>query len=339
MVRDRIELVAAARDAGMDLVSTGQHFCPIHDLYPQPIPLLARLAAKAPEMMMQTGVLLGPFYHPVMLAEEMATMAAVCTGGFRAPIGLAYREEEFAMFGQRKVDRVRRTVELVETTRRLLAGETVTTEGGFYPLTDVALAPGTVDGTPPAIFLGTGTERGARRAGRLADGIYTTGYLPKSEVRQLTAAFREASGPGPTKTVVIRREVTLASTRQEALARAASGWQATLRSYMSAGLEQSSLGRVVRDLESDRDSSDLPFVVGSPEECAEEIEEYARMGVDEMVVRFQTYGATRHDTIALIEQFGAAVIPLVRGKIDRPALRPNGGDRGLSVSGRSGMES
>jgi alkanesulfonate monooxygenase SsuD/methylene tetrahydromethanopterin reductase-like flavin-dependent oxidoreductase (luciferase family) len=315
MVEERIAMVRVAHAAGYDLVSAGQHFCASDMLMPQPIPLLARLAAEAPGMAMQTGVILGPFYNPVVLAEEAALLGAITGNRFRAAIGLGYRDDEFAIFGQRRQDRLKRVIELVTITRRLLRNETVTTDDGFYPLESVALTPGSVGDTPPRLMIGTGTEKGAARAGRIADGLYVTGYLPPSDVERLVRTYRAAADAAAADLpplVTIRREVTVATSRKAALAQSVPGWIGTLSSYLSEGLETRALADIVDDLKAHGDSPDLPFIVGNPEECAEQIRWYEAMGVNEIVIRFDLRDGTHAATLEAIEQFGAEVIPLVR---------------------------
>jgi alkanesulfonate monooxygenase SsuD/methylene tetrahydromethanopterin reductase-like flavin-dependent oxidoreductase (luciferase family) len=317
MIRERIEMVRVAHAAGYHLVSAGQHFAPLDGMLPAPMPLLARLAGEGPGMTFQTGVLLGPFYNPVAFAEEAATLAAITGDRFRAAIGLGYRDAEFAMFGQRPADRVKRVVELVRASRLLLRGETVTTKGPFYSLDGVALPPGAVGDSPVPLLIGTGAIAGAARAGRIADGLYVTGYLPPSDVEQLvhtyldSAAEGERTGQPSGGLVCIRREVTIASSRRTALSRSAPGWIRTLRSYVSQGFEQPSMTSIVRDLETKGDSDDLPFIVGSPEECAEQIERYRKIGVQDIVIRFDLNESTHAATLSAIERFAVEVMPLV----------------------------
>jgi alkanesulfonate monooxygenase SsuD/methylene tetrahydromethanopterin reductase-like flavin-dependent oxidoreductase (luciferase family) len=314
MLRDRIEMVQTAKAAGFSLVSAGQHYAARDQLLPQPMPLLARLAAETPGMHFHTGVLLGPFYNPVVLAEEAATLNAITGNRFRAAIGLGYRESEFAIFGQQRSDRLKRVLELLDTTRRLLRGETVEVRSGFYPLHGVALTPGSVDGPPPRIMIGTGTERGAVRAGRRADGLDVTGYLPPADVAQLVIAYRSShaeAGADLSPLVTLRREVTIGPSRREALARSRKGWIETLSSYLSQGLETRSLSTLIQDLETQGDSPHLPFIVGDPEECAEQVRWYADAGVDEIVIRFDLQDQPHSATLEAIERFGSDVIPLV----------------------------
>jgi alkanesulfonate monooxygenase SsuD/methylene tetrahydromethanopterin reductase-like flavin-dependent oxidoreductase (luciferase family) len=314
MLRDRIEMVRTAQGAGFALVSAGQHYAAQDQLLPQPIPLLARLAGEAPGMHLQAGVLLGPFYHPVVLAEEAALLGAMTGNRFRAAIGLGYRDHEFALFGQTRSDRVRRVIELLDTTRQLLRGETVTTSGGFYPMRDVTLTPGSVEGPPPRLMIGTGVLTGAARAARRADGLYITGYALPSDVAELVSIYRGTCaevGADLPPLVTLAREVTVAASRRDALSRSVTGWIRTLRSYLSSGLETRSLARLIGDLESQGDSDELPFIVGSPEECAQQVARYSEAGVDEIVIRFDLWDASQSAVLGAIEEFGEKVIPLV----------------------------
>ena len=183
-------------------------------------------------MYFQTGVLLGPFYNPVVLAEESAALDAITGHRFRVAIGLGYRPAEFQLFGQQRADRLRRVLELLDTTRRLLRGETVEAPSGFYPMHGVALTPGSVNGPPPRMVIGTGVEAGAVRAGRRADGLYVTGYLPPTDVARLVRAYRDAQAEAAADLpplVTLRREVAIGPSRREALERYRDGWIGTLR--------------------------------------------------------------------------------------------------------------
>jgi alkanesulfonate monooxygenase SsuD/methylene tetrahydromethanopterin reductase-like flavin-dependent oxidoreductase (luciferase family) len=314
MVQDRIEMVRTAYLAGFQIVSAGQHFCARDQLLPQPIGLLSRLAAEGPGMEFQTGVILAPFYNPVVLAEEAALLHAITGNRFRAALGLGYREEEFAIFGQQRADRLKRTIEVLDISRRLLRNETVETESGFYPMPGVALTPGSVGVVPPRLMLGTGTEKGAARAARIADGLYVTGYSPPSDVERLVSRYLATAAetkPDLPPLVTLRREVTIAPSRDQALAQSRPGWIRTLSSYLAEGLETRALPNLVEDLTTKGDSLDLPFIVGNPEECAEQVRWYEGIGVNEIIIRFDLHDANQATTLEAIEQFGSEILPLV----------------------------
>jgi alkanesulfonate monooxygenase SsuD/methylene tetrahydromethanopterin reductase-like flavin-dependent oxidoreductase (luciferase family) len=313
-IDERLEMARTAQAAGFEVASTGQHFGQATGaVLAQPMPLLARMAADVPGMTLQTGVLLGPFYHPVVLAEEMAALHAITDGHFQAAIGLGYRDTEFAMFGQSRKERLPRTVELIGIVRDLLAGKTVTHEGRFFNLTDVSLGDRAVEQPPPKVLIGASALPGVERSARIADGVYLDGHRLKSEVAEYIEIYRqELAASGNPGEFSLRRELRLGNSRTEVLDAGRAAWARGMDDYASHQLE-GPLQWIGDELRSGGYSRELPFIVGTPEECAEELDEYARMGVETMILRIQVAGVGHAEAMRGIERFGAEVLPLVRG--------------------------
>ena len=66
-IQDSIEQVQAAREAGFDLICTGQHYLAAPYQMSASFPLLARLAAEAGDMEVAATVILVPLHNPVEL--------------------------------------------------------------------------------------------------------------------------------------------------------------------------------------------------------------------------------------------------------------------------------
>jgi len=97
---DILRVVDAAQAAGLTYVCFGQHFLYGDLSYPQPVPLLARLAAHVdPHVRLVTSVLVTPLYHPVVLAEELATLDMVTEGRLVVGAGIGYVPDEFSCLG------------------------------------------------------------------------------------------------------------------------------------------------------------------------------------------------------------------------------------------------
>jgi alkanesulfonate monooxygenase SsuD/methylene tetrahydromethanopterin reductase-like flavin-dependent oxidoreductase (luciferase family) len=118
-----IERAAAAHNAGLDSLFVGdQHVSPTP--YYQNTPMLGRLLAewgRAP-----AGCLfLLPLWHPVLVAEQIGTLAAITQGPFIMQCGLGWGEARFTAMGANIRTRPSAFEEALEIVRRLLAGETV----------------------------------------------------------------------------------------------------------------------------------------------------------------------------------------------------------------------
>src|SRR5204863_515903 len=128
--RNLMEVASAARAAGLDALLTGDSHAanPAYAATFSPLPTVARLMSVTGAMPIGM-VLLAPFYHPLLLAEQIGTLAAFAEGPLIVTFVLGGRPPQFQAFGMEERSRVGRLDEVVEVTRALLSGERVTHRG------------------------------------------------------------------------------------------------------------------------------------------------------------------------------------------------------------------
>src|SRR5438270_8087060 len=137
--RQLVERAAAIRAAGLDSLFVGDHHVSPGQYF-QSVPTIARLLAEAGEMTVGALFLL-PLYHPVLLAEQVGTLAALAQGPFVVIASAGDDERQFAPFGVSLRQRPSRMEEHLTIMRRLLSGETLTYEGKYHHLDEVAIRP------------------------------------------------------------------------------------------------------------------------------------------------------------------------------------------------------
>ncbi len=54
------------------------------------------------------------------------------------------------------------------------------------------------------------------------------------------------------------------------------------------------------------------FIIGSPDECAQEIQKYQELGIQELILRCQWPGMPNQDSSRAVELFGQEVLPRFR---------------------------
>src|SRR3954453_12627164 len=163
--RGMIERAAAACRSGLDTLFVGdQHVSPTP--YYQNTPMLGRLLAEwgtAP-----AGCLfLLPLWHPVLVAEQIGTLAAIAHGRFIMQCGLGWGEARFTAMGANIRTRPSAFEEALDIVRRLLAGETVTSARRFR-ITEASLALRPAE--PVEVWIGASAPPAIDRAARLAEG-------------------------------------------------------------------------------------------------------------------------------------------------------------------------
>jgi alkanesulfonate monooxygenase SsuD/methylene tetrahydromethanopterin reductase-like flavin-dependent oxidoreductase (luciferase family) len=211
--RDIRRIAEAAQRNGFSLISLGQHFLYGDLRWLQPIPLLARLAADVdPHVRLLTNILIAPLYHPVLLAEEFATLDVVTEGRVVIGLGLGYRADEFTALGVPHKERAARLDEMIGLMKRLWTEDEVSHDGRFWHLDSVRPHIRPVQQPHPPIWVGGVALAGARRAGRLGDGYIANPEAEPADIRERLLAVQaemalrgRAMPPQP-----LRRNVMLA---------------------------------------------------------------------------------------------------------------------------------
>ncbi len=200
-----IERGRAAWDAGLDSLFVGDHHG-VPSTYYQNVPILGRLLAEWGARPAGALFLL-PLWNPVLLAEQIGTLAAISDGPFVLQCALGGGASQFEAMGASLRTRPSRFEHALDVIRRLCAGETV--DG-------TRIAP--VPDEPIDVWIGGAAEPAIDRAARVGDGFLVGPEATTDQAAQLISSYRarcEAHGRAP-GTTAIRRDVHVAATHDEA---------------------------------------------------------------------------------------------------------------------------
>ncbi len=199
-----IERARAARDAGLDSLFVGDH----HNVpvpYYQNVPMLGRLLAEWDDRPAGALFLL-PLWHPVLVAEQIGTLASIARGRFIMQCAIGGGAPQFGAFGISEKQRPSRFEAALDIVRRLCAGEEVSSEAP-YRIERARIAP--VPPEPLEVWIGAAAPVAIDRAARLGDAFLVGPEATPSQARDLMATYREACdrhGVTPS-TIAIRRDV------------------------------------------------------------------------------------------------------------------------------------
>jgi alkanesulfonate monooxygenase SsuD/methylene tetrahydromethanopterin reductase-like flavin-dependent oxidoreductase (luciferase family) len=211
--RFMIERARAAEAAGLDSLFVGDHHAtPIP--YYQNTPILARLLAEWGERPAGALYLL-PLWHPVLLAEQVGTLAAIARGRFILQCAIGNADLQFDAMGVDPRQRPSRFEESLAILRRLWAGEAVEHDGR-WKVKVPRVRP--VPAEPVEVWIGASARAAIDRAARLGDGWLASPHLPPAEAgRQLTYYAERCAAHGRALGVTaIRRDVYVGESAEEA---------------------------------------------------------------------------------------------------------------------------
>ena len=241
--RMMIERAAAARRAGLDSLFLGDHHSTGSPYY-QNVPMLGRLLAEWGDAPAGCLFLL-PLWQPVLVAEQVGTLAAIAQGRFILQCGIGEGAEQFDAMGANLKHRPSAFEEGLDAVRRLLAGETVRSHGRYH-FDNARIAPRPPD--PVEVWIGATAEPAVDRAARLGDGwLASPGLLPE-RARALAAFYLErcrAHGRAPSA-VAIRRDIYVGESRADVEATAGPVLARGYRGFDPAALVAGTIDEVVR---------------------------------------------------------------------------------------------
>ena len=285
--RNLLEVAAAARAAGLDGLLTGDS----HGANPgyaaafSPLPTLARLMSVTGDMPVGV-VLLAPFYHPVLLAEQIGTLAAFAAGPLIVTFTLGGRPPQFQAFGMEEKSRVGRLEETVAIVRALLAGERVTHRGRYHTVDGATISP--LPRVPVEIWLGGTVPAAAERAARLGDAWLTGQNATDEDLRGQLALYREAAArAGRPARPVLRRDIYVGASDEEARATVGA---VLAEGYRGTGFDQ--------------------LLVGGADTVVEALRRYRAMGFDSVMVRHVV--GDHQQMLRSFERIGRDVMPRIR---------------------------
>jgi len=211
--------------------------------------ILSALAVATRRVTVGTLVTCGSFRHPALLAKMAATVDGISRGRLVLGVGAGFPGLEYEAYGFPNDHRLARLEETLEIVGGLLRGAAVTTPGRFHELRNASLLPAP-DRRIPLLVAGGG-PRLLRLAARHADAWNTAWHgAPDDRLRAQLAAMAQA--------------------------------------LADEGRDVGSLRVTVGVSVTDPDHSDVieddGAFAGSLDDLARVIDDYALLGVDELIV-------------------------------------------------------
>lgn len=185
----------------------GQPWPRIFERVVDPIVALAYVAGVTRRIRLGTAVLLMPYFTPVLLAKQLATLDIVSGGRLDVGLGIGWSADEYEAVGVPYRRRGKRGDEFLRCLKALWTEEVVEFHGDFYHVPRAKVEPKPVQKPHPPIIIGGYGPAVFRRAVTLGDG-FVTGNMPLARaapaVRELKQAA-EAAGRDPASLHIVAR--------------------------------------------------------------------------------------------------------------------------------------
>jgi probable F420-dependent oxidoreductase len=198
--------------------------------------VLAAIAARTERIRLGTNIYIVPLDHPLDLAEQVATVDQISNGRAFLGGGIGYRPYEYEALGLPYHERGAMMSECLEILQGAWSEEHFGYSGKHYRFDPVEVLPKPVQSPRPPIYIGANSEAALRRAARLADGYLVPFPNPLAMVvRDLEWYRKEAAANARASTVILGRQIGVASSREAIEERWLPAVVTAMRGYRRAG--------------------------------------------------------------------------------------------------------
>jgi alkanesulfonate monooxygenase SsuD/methylene tetrahydromethanopterin reductase-like flavin-dependent oxidoreductase (luciferase family) len=279
--------------------------------------LLTCLAMRTKTLRLGSAVMVLPWHHPVLLAEQGAMLDVMSGGRLDFGIGKGYRYNEFRGFGIAREEADARFEEALEViTRAWTSRHRFSHRGKFWRFDDIVVEPPPRQQPHPPFWVAAGSEASIRRAAARGFRLILDQYAAPDEIGRRVATYREeleARGRkyDPTH-VTVARQLYIAKDKVET--RAALERQAINNERMAAVSRWPDMkgGSHILNYADKAGGTIENAMFGTPDEIASALEALRRAGAESII--FAMAGGREH-----LRRFALDIMPAFAGRARAPA--------------------
>jgi alkanesulfonate monooxygenase SsuD/methylene tetrahydromethanopterin reductase-like flavin-dependent oxidoreductase (luciferase family) len=168
------------------------HFSGWHQLS-APLMLLMALALRTKTLRLGTAVMVPAWHHPLLLAEQAATLDLMSNGRLDLGIGKGYRHSEFNGFAIPQAEAEERFEEALALMLRAWASrERFTHHGRFWSCNDAIVEPPPAQRPHPPLWVAAGNPHSIARAGERGFNLILDQYAGPAVLAERIAIYKSA---------------------------------------------------------------------------------------------------------------------------------------------------
>ena len=331
VVAEHLALGDLAEPLGFDSVFALEHHFTGYAMSPSPTQLLSYIAGRTRRITLGTAVIVLPWHDPVRVAEEIALLDVLSQGRCVFGFGRGAASVEYAGFRVPMEEARSRFVEAAKIVLKALTQEVFDWDGEFFRIPPTSIRPRPVSHPERRFYASSVSPESAEIMARLGFGLLVImqNEWPKAaedirRYRDITVGVGHAPRPP-----IISTNVSVAEGRAEAHERAAQylarkfdsidrhykfsdGHLATVKGYEFYGGMAKTYSKM-QDPGYRQKATDFYVkiqIVGTPDDCLQQIAELQRLtGLDHLVIEFG-YGGMPHEEAQLnMRMFAERVLP------------------------------
>jgi alkanesulfonate monooxygenase SsuD/methylene tetrahydromethanopterin reductase-like flavin-dependent oxidoreductase (luciferase family) len=193
IIHEHLEEVQMADELGFDTVWLAEHHFSHYGVAGSPLLMGAAIAERTKNIKIGTAVLVLPFYEPLRLAEEIATLDVISQGRVVVGCGRGYQPIEFKGFGIDPAEARDRYNEVVEILELALSQENWSYQGKYHHYENITTYPRPyTPGGPDLLHAALNPESFAYLGSKGRHVLTSPTFAPLSRMKRCFAEYRQA---------------------------------------------------------------------------------------------------------------------------------------------------
>ena len=314
-----IDIAQAAETLDFRNIWLAEHHFSTYGYLSRPAQLATFIAAKTTRLRVGTAVIVVPLHHPLVIAEEIATLDLLAGGRVDIGLGRGYQHYEFERLGLELDSARSRWEESVDIILKAFAGEPFTYDGKIFKIPETMIFPQPLQTPHPPIWVTAQSPESIEATVRRGFNVLTGGFgVPierMAEFRRLFDRLVAEAKLARTPEVGVQRAVYVTDSVADARAAAEEArWNMRVTLSLRNHYERVERGRAIAvPAPNEPDVDDLLdrfLVIGTPDTVIRQITRIKELvGITHFNCSFW-FGDVEHPRVLKsMELFAKEVIP------------------------------
>ena len=317
-----VEIAQAAETLGFGNVWLAEHHFSTYGYLSRPTQLATYIAAKTKRIRVGTAVIVVPLHHPLVIAEEIATLDLLAGGRLDVGLGRGYQPYEFERFGLELESGRARWEESIDILLKALSGKPFSYDGKLFKIPETMVFPQPLQQPRPPIWITAQSPESVEAAVRRGFNVLTGGFgVPIERMAEFRRLFDRLVGefkPTHPLQVGVQRAVYVAESQADARAAAEEArWNMRVTLSLRNQYERVEQGHAIpvpapKEPDTD-DLLDRFLVIGTPDTVIRQITRVRELvGISHFNCSFW-FGDLEHARVMRsMERFAREVLPAFR---------------------------
>jgi len=171
-----LEQAQAAEALGYRNVWLAEHHFSTYGYLSRPLQVATHIAAKTTKLRVGTAVVVVPLHHPLVIAEEIATLDILCGGRLDIGLGRGYQRYEFERFGLQLDSGGQRWDESIDILLKAFEGKPFSYDGKLFKIPETSIFPQPLQKPHPPIWVTAQSPYSLEAAARRGFNVLTGGF-------------------------------------------------------------------------------------------------------------------------------------------------------------------